>query len=105
MIDIENLSKTENYQVPEGYFEQLPGQIMNTIRKERARRRNIIFSSVAAVALLVICSTLVINYKTNEAKEQQKQIAIEAGLKSSQLEEQMVDYYSDELAQMDYYNY
>lgn len=104
MIDIENLSKTENYQVPEGYFEQLPGQIMNTIRKERARRRNIIFSSVAAVALLVICSTLVINYKTNEAKEQQ-QLAIEAQQQAEQLEEQMVDYYSDELAQMDYYNY
>lgn len=104
MIDIENLSKTENYQVPEGYFEQLPGQIMNTIRKERAHRRNIIFSSVAAVALLVICSTLVINYKTNEAKEQQ-QLAIEAQQQAEQLEEQMVDYYSDELAQMDYYNY
>lgn len=104
MIDIENLSKTENYQVPEGYFEQLSGQIMNTIRKERARRRNIILSSVAAVALLVICSTLVINYKTTEAKEQQ-QLAIEIQQQTEQLEEQMVDYYSDELAQMDYYNY
>ena len=104
MIDIENLSKHEGYAIPEGYFEQLPNQVMNSIRKDRARKRNLTITSIAAVALLVICSTLVLNFKKDESAVE-KEIVIEASNEEGSLEEQMADYYSSELALMDYYNY
>lgn len=103
-MDIENLSKNENYAIPEGYFEQLPNQVMNTIRKDKARRRNLTITSIAAVALLVICSTIVINFKKDESAIP-KEMVIETSTEEISLEDQMADYYSMELAQMDYYNY
>ncbi len=104
MIDIENLSRHEDYVIPDGYFEQLPNQVMNSIRKDRARKRNLAITSIAAVALLVICSTLVLNFKKDEAAVE-KEIVIETSNEEGSLEDQMADYYSSELAQMDYYNY
>ncbi len=104
MIDIEQLNKKEYYDVPEGYFDQLPNQIMGAIRKERTFKRNITISSIAAVFLIIICSTLVINYKKDDISSQ-KDIAIEKTGNESTLEEQMADYYSTEFAQMDYYDF
>lgn len=104
MIDIDNLSKTENYVIPEGYFDQLPTQVMRTIHKEKAKRRNLTITSIAAVALLIICSTIVINFKKDEAAVE-KEMVIETSNEEGSLEDQMADYYSLELAQMDYYNY
>ncbi len=103
-IDLDTLSKKENYPIPEGYFDQLPHQIMRTIRKERARRRNIAAASIAAVALAIICTSLIINYKIDDMQNQ-KDIVIEAETADKQIEDQMADYYSAELAQIDYYNY
>ncbi|MBQ4441425.1 MAG: hypothetical protein II899_04890 [Bacteroidales bacterium] len=104
MIDIEKIERNEHYDVPEGYFEQLPSRMINTIRKERATRRNLFFLSAAAVALLAIASTLFLNFRKQE-QENQKQIVIEAAQEEKELEEQMIDYYNTELAQMDYYNF
>ncbi len=103
MIDLDTINKEEHYQVPEGYFEQFPKQVMNTIHKEKARKRNIWLSSVAAVAAVVICSFTVIQYIQRD-KQQEAEIT-QSVQPESTVEDQMIDYYSDELAQMDYLNY
>jgi len=103
MIDLDTLQKEEHYQVPEGYFDQLPQQVMNQIHKEKTKRRNIWLSAVAATLALVICSVTVIGYMQRDDVRQQN--IVQAASQNSQLEEQMVDYYSNELAQMDYYNF
>ena len=105
MIDLDNLSKQEHYNIPEGYFDQLPAQMMNAIRKDKARRRNIWLSAVAAVMALVICSTVVIGYMNNDKIPGQVVADTQITTADSQLEDQMADYYSAEFAQMDYYNY
>lgn len=101
MIDLDNLTKEEHYQVPDGYFEAFPKQVMDTIHKDNAKRRNIWLSSIAAVMALVICSVTIVRYVHNNEKEQMRMISIQ----TEQLENQMADYYSDELAQMDYLYY
>ena len=103
-IDLDKLSKKEHYDIPEGYFENLPQQVMTNIRKEKSRRRTFILSAVAAVAAIVICSTIVVNYMNND-EIPGKIVAEEQNEDAQQLENQMIDYYSSELAQMDYYNY
>lgn len=101
MIDLDNLTKEEHFQVPDGYFDSFPNQVMNTIHKENVKRRNIWLSSIAAVMALVICSVTIVRYVHNNEKEQMNMISIQ----TDQLEDQMADYYSAELAQMDYMNY
>ncbi len=103
MIDLDNITKEEHYQVPDGYFDEFPKHVMNTIRKENTKRRNIWITSIAAVMALVICSVTVVRYvhNTENEKEQMRMISVQ----TEQLEEQMADYYSAELAQMDYMNY
>ena len=49
MFDLENLEKTEHYQVPENYFDELPGRVMQNIKHEQHKRRTIISSAIAAV--------------------------------------------------------
>ncbi len=100
MIDLDNITKEEHYQVPDGYFDTFPKQVMNTIHKENVKRRNIWLSSIAAVMALAICSVTIVRLHNNE-KEQMRMISVQ----TEQLEEQMADYYSDELAQMDYLYY
>ncbi len=102
MIDIEKLDRKEHYDVPEGYFDQLPSRVITTIRKQKTARRNIFVLSAAAVALLAIASTLFFNYRKEEKLQQQ--IVIQAQ-EEKELEEQLIDYYNTELAQMDYYNF
>lgn len=104
MIDIEKLDRNEHYEVPEGYFDQLPSQVMATIKKEKATRRNIFATAAAAVVLLAVASTLFFNFKKDE-KENKAQIAIENKAENAEIQEQMIDYYNTELAQMDYYNF
>lgn len=104
MIDIENLDRNEHYEVPEGYFDQLPSQVMAAIKKEKTTRRNIFAAAAAAVVLLAVASTLFINFKSEE-KNNQTQIAIEDKASNAEIQEQMIEYYDTELAQMDYYNF
>lgn len=103
MIDLDNITKEEHYQVPDGYFDEFPKQVMYSIRKENAKRRNIWLTSIAAVMALVICSATILRIMHNNEKEQEQMRMI--SVQTEQLEEQMADYYSDELAQMDYMYY
>ena len=103
MIDLDNITKEEHYQVPDGYFDEFPKQVMYSIRKENAKRRNIWLTSIAAVMALVICSATILRIMHNNEKEQEQMGMI--SVQTEQLEEQMADYYSDELAQMDYMYY
>ncbi len=103
-IDLDQLSKEEHYTIPEHYFDELPGVVMSNIRKEKAHRRNLWVTAAAAVIALVICSTIVVNYITPD-NASGTIVAEEQVSGSNALENQMVDYYSSEFAQMDYYNY
>lgn len=103
MIDLESLKKEEHYDIPEGYFEQLPHQVMATIKRKRNRTRNTWITAAAAVALAVVTTTLAINY-TSDAEAPAALQDTEMS-EEQQLEEQIINYYSDELAQSDYYNF
>ena len=104
MIDIEKFDRNEHYEVPEGYFDQLPSQVMAAVKKEKATRRSIFATAAAAVVLLAVASTLFFNFKKDE-QENKAQIAIENKAENAEIQEQMIDYYNTELAQMDYYNF
>lgn len=104
MIDIEKIDRNEHYEVPEGYFDQLPSQVMAAIKKEKTTRRNIFAAAAAAVVLLAVASTLFFNFKKDE-QENKAQIAIEEKASNAEIQEQMIEYYDTELAQMDYYNF
>ena len=105
MIDIESIDKEERYDIPEGYFEQLPTVVINRIHKEKAKKRNIWITSVAAVAAVLLCSTAIISYYQRDDVASQRQMALEEQGATNNLEQQMVDYYSSEMAQLDYLNY
>ena len=74
MIDLDNITKEEHYQVPDGYFDEFPKQVMYSIRKENAKRRNIWLTSIAAVMALVICSATILRIMHNNEKEQEHKI-------------------------------
>jgi hypothetical protein len=103
MFDLDNIEKTERYQIPENYFEELPGRVMQKIQSEQVRRKRFIMSAVAAVALLVVAVGLFFTYNTPDegtAITQTQQVTEEEALESV-----ATDYYSEELAMMDYYEY
>lgn len=104
MIDLDNISKTENYDIPDNYFEEFAGRMMQNIRKERNRRKAIFASGAAAVAAIAIATAIFFNYRTPEQSpvmaEQQKEVLSE----EQELEMVASEYYSEELALMDYYN-
>lgn len=107
MFDLENLDKTEHYSVPENYFEELPGRVMQNIKREQHKRRTIISSAIAAVAVLVIAVGIFFTYNTPEEDPtitQTQQLAA-TDEEEELLETIATDYYSDELAMMDYYQY
>lgn len=104
MVDLDSLSKEEHYDIPADYFEQFPKQVMANIRKEKSKKRHIGMAAIAAVAVALICSTILIRYyKPEEAQE--TIIAAEISNEEQKIEDQMIDYYGSELAQMDYLNY
>lgn len=109
-IDLNNLPKEENHQIPEDYFNNLPGQVMHRIRKEKKKRRIFQLSGIAAALAIVICGTFV--YKTVSPDAGQQPIVNEKQIEETQseetttpLEQQMVDYYSSDFARMEYYNF
>ena len=107
MFDLENLDKTEHYQVPENYFEELPGRVMQNIKREQHKRRTILSSAIAAVAVIAIAAGIFFTYNTPSQSTditQTQQLA--ATVKEEEaLETVATDYYSEELAMMDYYQY
>lgn len=107
MIDLENIDKTEHYQIPDNYFEELPGRVMQNIKHEQRKKRTIISSAVAAVAVAAIALGIFFTINTpeqNSAITQTQQIAANP-VEEEMLETVATDYYSEELAMMDYYQY
>jgi len=107
MFDLENLDKTEHYSVPENYFEELPGRVMQNIKREQHKRRTIISSAIAAVAVVAIAVGIFFTYNT---PEKDQDVAQTEQLAATEEEEEILetiatDYYSEELAMMDYYQY
>ena len=103
MLDLDQLSKEERYNIPEGYFEHLTDNVMDVIHKEERKRRNLWMSSIAAVCLVVICSVLFINLRSQD--KQAQGTLVETPQPVNELDEQLIDYYSAELTQIDYYNF
>lgn len=103
MLDLEQLSKEERYNIPEGYFENLTDNIMDVIHKDQRKRRNIWMTSIAAVCLVVISSVLFINLQTSDKKD--AGTLVESPMPANNLDDQMIEYYSAELTEYDYYNF
>ncbi|MCR4964596.1 MAG: hypothetical protein K6A41_02955 [Bacteroidales bacterium] len=104
MLDLDQLSKEERYNIPEGYFENLTDNIMDNIHKEERRRRNVWMSSIAAVCLVVISSVLFITINNNN-KQKEAGTLVETPVPENKIDEQMIEYYSAELTEIDYYNF
>ena len=107
MFDLDNLDKTEHYKSPENYFDELPGRVMQNIKQEQQRKRTLITSAVAAVAVLAIAVGVFFTLYTPEkgtAITQAQQVTASVSEEEA-LETVAADYYSEELAMMDYYQY
>ncbi|MBO7628893.1 MAG: hypothetical protein J6S87_02965 [Bacteroidales bacterium] len=101
------MDKTEHYQVPENYFEELPGRVMQNIKREQHKRRTILSSAIAAVAVIAIAAGIFFTYNTPSQSTditQTQQLAATVEEEEA-LETVATDYYSEELAMMDYYQY
>lgn len=107
MFDLDNIEKTERYQIPENYFDELPGIVMQKIKSEQTRRRRFISSAVAAVALLAVAVGLFFSFNAPEeaATITQAQQVTTENTEEEVLESLATEYYSEELAMMDYYQY
>ena len=107
MFDLENLDKTEHYKIPENYFDELPGRVMQNIKHEQQRKKTIITSAVAAVAALAIAVGVFFTFNTPDqgTAVTQVQPATASVSEEEALETVAADYYSEELAMMDYYLY
>lgn len=109
MFDLDNIEKKEHYQIPENYFEELPGRVMQNIRREKQRKRTIITSAVAAVAALAIAVGVFFTFNTPDQGTAITQVQPETVSVSEEEQEALEtvasDYYSEELAMMDYYFY
>ncbi len=103
MIDIEQLSKEERYDIPDGYFEHLTDNIMDMIHKEKRKRRNIWMTSIAAVCLAVLSTTLFFTTRQDKAKE--NGVLVETPLPDNSIDEQLIEYYTAEITEIDYYNF
>lgn len=105
MFDLENIEKTEHYQIPENYFEELPGRVMQNIKNEQFKRRRFIMSAVAAVAVLVVAVGLFFTYNLPEKNSAITQAQQTSNTEEEILESVATEYYSEELAMLDYYQY
>ena len=107
MFDLENLDKTEHYQIPDNYFEELPGRVMQNIKYEQRKRRTIISSAIAAVAVIAIAVGIFFTFNTSDngtGNTPSQQLAATSA-ETEVLESVATDYYSEELAMMDYYQF
>ena len=109
MFDLENLDKTEHYKIPDNYFDELPGRVMQNIKHEQQRKKTIITSAVAAVAALAIAVGVFFTFNTPDQGTAITQVQPATASVSEEEQEALetvaVDYYSEELAMMDYYFY
>lgn len=107
MIDLENIEKTEHYQIPENYFDELPGRVMQNIRQEQRKRKTFISSAIAAVAVIAVAVGIFFTYNTPTQSTEitQAQQVATANTEEELLEAVATEYYSEELAMLDYYQY
>ena len=107
MFDLENIDKTEHYKIPDNYFDELPGRVMQNIRHERQRKRTLITSAVAAVAVLAVAvGAFFTLYNPDKGTDITQAQQINAAVSEEEaLETLAADYYGEELAMMDYYQY
>ena len=80
---------------------------MQNIKREQHKRRTIISSAVAAVAVVAIAAGIFFTYNTPDegtAITQTEQV-VTASTEEEILESVATDYYSEELAMIDYYEY
>ena len=107
MIDLENIEKTEHYQIPENYFDELPGRVMQNIRQEQRKRKTFISSAIAAVAVIAVAVGIFFTYNmsTQSTEITQAQQVATANTEEELLEAVATEYYSEELAMLDYYQY
>ena len=107
MFDLENIEKKEHYQIPDNYFEELPGRVMQNIKNEQIKRRRYISSAIAAVAVLIVAVGMFFTYyipEKNSTITQTQQVST-GNTEDKVLESVATEYYSEELAMMDYYQY
>jgi hypothetical protein len=81
---------------------------MQNIRQEKQRRKTIITSAVAAVACLAVAVGVFFTLNTPEKGTvitQTEQVVAPVPEEEEVLETLAADYYSEELAMMDYYQY
>lgn len=107
MIDLDKIEKTEKYSIPENYFEELPGRVMQNIRHEQQKRRTLISSAIAAVAVIAVALGIFFTYNVPETSPEitQTQQLAATPSEEEELETLATDYYSEELAFMDFYQY
>ena len=80
---------------------------MQNIKREQHKRRTIFSSAIAAVAVVAIAAGIFFTYNTPEKDQGIAQTEQLAATEAEQeaLETIATDYYSEELAMMDYYQY
>lgn len=104
MIDLDTIEKKENYTIPEGYFDNFSDRMMLAVKKERNKRRTLITSAIAAVAIAVVAVAVFFTYKAPETTPEIAANNIENITTDEELEYLATEYYREELAMMDYYN-
>ena len=104
MIDLDTIEKKENYDIPEGYFDDFSDRMVLAVKKERNKKRTLITSAIAAVAVAILAVTVFFNYKAPEKTPEIVSNNIEDIATDEELEYLATEYYSEELAMMDYYN-
>lgn len=107
MIDLENIEKKEHFQVPDNYFDELPSRVMQHIHQEQRKKRTLISSAVAAVAVIAVAVGVFFTYNTpKQSAEITQNQQIAANIEEEEALEMVAeDYYSEELAMLDYYQY
>lgn len=111
-IDLDKLRHDGHFRVPDGYFEQLPAQVLHKIRQRRRDARRLWLPAAAASLLLIIGGIGAFNMANSsdnlmEARRRltERQLKRQRLLEEQQLKDQMARYYSDELAQLEYFYY
>lgn len=130
MTDIEELKKENPFEVPEGYFDQLQSEVMEKVSRHRklVRLRKIITLSVAVAAVAVLLISInwnIFNPEMNDNNVAQTEAAPEKLFAADNgsysfayedcpevdieecnfdnVDDQILDYYDDEMSQIDYY--
>jgi len=96
---LEKIGKAEGFGVPEGYFDRLPGRVMEKIRSGEGlqvsrtvpmRRRVVISLAAAAVILLLVTGTLWLHLERGDGNDLMTGQSLSAYMMTDGLDEQML---------------